>query len=549
VGGPTAAELVLARAEDDGVALRFEDRSWTWRQVVGEARRRARFLEGQRAPGPFHLGVLLENVPEYLFLLCGAALAGATVVGINPTRRGEELAGDIRHTDCRVVVTDARGVALLRGLDIGARVVLVEGEAGPTAAPASPPPPAGPAPAPEDLYLLLFTSGSTGAPKAVRMSHGRFTGIVTTMAQSLGFGPGSVLYCSMPMFHGNALLTCVGPALAAGATLVLRRRFSASGFLPDVRRYGAVYFNYVGRALAYILATPEAPDDADNPLRFAMGTDASPADIAAFRRRFGCSVVEGYGASEGAIAISPVPGMPAGALGQPVDDADVAVVDEHGRELPRARFDAEGRLANPDEAIGEIVRRDGRGDFEGYYANPGAEAERTRGGWYWSGDLGFRDQSGFFYFAGRTSDWLRVDGENFAAAPVERILERFGPVRVAAVYAVPDPRTGDQVMAALELAEGAGFDPDAFGAFLERQPDLGTKWAPRLVRITTQIPVTASGKVDKRPLRSQGWDTADPVWWWPAGERRRHYRPLGAEDAQQLERALARHGRGHYLRR
>lgn len=547
----TAAELVTARAGDDGVGLRFEDHSWTWRHVVAEAERRARFLRAQPGDGPFHVGVLLENVPEYLFLVAGAALAGATVVGINPTRRGEELAGDIRHTDCRLVLTDRTQAPLLEGLDLGADIVHVDDDAYAAAlsAPEEPPAPPWPAPSPDDLFLLLFTSGSTGAPKAVKMSHGRFTGIVATMADSLGFGAGSVLYCSMPMFHGNALLTCVGPGLAGGATVVLRKRFSASGFLPDVRRYGVSYFNYVGRALAYILATPERPDDADNPLRFAMGTDASPGDIASFRRRFGCFVVEGYGSSEGAIAISPVPGMPSGAMGLPVDDADVAVVGEDGTEMARARFDAEGRLANPDQAIGELVKRDGRGDFEGYYANPDAEAERTRDGWYWSGDLGFRDEAGYFYFAGRTSDWLRVDGENFAAAPVERILERFDPVRVAVVYAVPDPRTGDQVMATLELDEQAGFDPDAFVAFLEHQPDLGTKWAPRLVRVTAHVPVTASGKIDKRPLRVERWETADPVWWWPTGERKMSYRRIEPEDVEQLVRQFAEHGRAEYLRR
>jgi fatty-acyl-CoA synthase len=164
----TVAELFVARAEDDGVGLRFEDEQWTWRQVVGQSRRRAALLEQLRQPGPFHVGVLLDNVPEYLFVLGGAALAGATVVGINPTRRGEELAGDIRHTDCQVVLTDAVGVELLRGLDVGARVVLVDGDEYGSAVATAPPWPADHAlPAPDTLYLLLFTSGSTGAPKAV----------------------------------------------------------------------------------------------------------------------------------------------------------------------------------------------------------------------------------------------------------------------------------------------------------------------------------------------------------------------------------------------
>ena len=137
------------------------------------------------------------------------------------------------------------------------------------------------------------------------------------MAAGSGFGAGDVMYCAMPMFHGNALNTCVVPAMAGGATLVLRRRFSASGFLPDVRHYGVTYFNYVGRALAYVLATPPAPDDADNTLRFGFGTDASPQDISAFKRRFACPIVEGYGSSEGAISMSRVPGTPRQAMGKP----------------------------------------------------------------------------------------------------------------------------------------------------------------------------------------------------------------------------------------
>ncbi len=124
----------------------------------------------------------------------------------------------------------------------------------------------------------------------------------------------------------------------------------------------------------------------------------------------------------------------------PPPGTEVAIVDAaSGPECPPAQIDGNGRLLNASEAIGEIVSKNGVGRFEGYYANSEADAERTRGGWFWSGDLGYRDEAGFFYFAGRPSDWLRVDGENFAAAPVERILARFPGVVTAAVYPVPDP--------------------------------------------------------------------------------------------------------------
>ena len=314
----TVAELVLAHAEDDHVGLRFEDASWTWRQVVAQCSIRARMLLALRRDGPFHVGVLLENVPEYLFLLGGAALAGATVVGINPTRRGTELGRDVAHADCQIIVTDAVQGALLDDLDTGVeadRVLRCDAPDYPAvSAEASSPMTE---PDADALYLLLFTSGSTGAPKAVRVSQGRMAAQASVMAAGSGFGPDDVMYCAMPMFHGNALNTCVVPAIAAGATLVLRARFSASGFLPDVRHYGVTYFNYVGRALAYVLATPPLPDDAENTLRFGFGTDGSPQDISTFKRRFACPIVEGYGSSEGAISMSRLPGTPRQAMGKP----------------------------------------------------------------------------------------------------------------------------------------------------------------------------------------------------------------------------------------
>ena len=516
----TVAEVLLRRRDDDSGGLRsvdLEGSSWTWREVVQESATRAAVLRALRRDGPFHVGVLLENVPEYVFLLGAAALEGATIVGINPTRRGGQLAEDIRHTDCQLIVTDRRQVALLDGLDPGVgpeRLLVVEDEPwgsllGQHAG--APPPESERLPGPEALYVLIFTSGSSGAPKAVRATQGR----IAAMA-NMGFAASDVLYCSMPLFHGNALASNLLPAMGAGATVVLRRRFSASGFLPDVRRHGVTYFNTVGRALSYILATPASSADRDHSVRFALAPESSARDIAEFEARFGVTVFEGYGSSEGAIRLLPVRDRRPGALGRPEAGVDVAVVDpETGRDCPAARLDDQGRLLNGEEAIGELVRRDAAAatTFEGYYENPEATAERSRNGWFWSGDLAYRDDDGVFYFAGRTIDWLRVDGENFAAAPVERIIARHPDVGAVAVYSVPDPRTGDQVMTAVELRDGAVFDPTAFAAFLAAQDDLGTKWRPRFVRVTPALPTTATNKVAKPGLRGDAWLTPDPVWW------------------------------------
>jgi len=541
----TTAELFWTRLGDHAPALCFEEQVISWDELVRAGAQRAQLAAELRRDGPFHIGILLDNVPEHCFWIVASALVGATAVGINPTRRGQELAADIRHTDCQLVVTDHDGLALLAGLDLGLasseRILVV-----PDGLPAMGAPDLSALQRqpvrPEQRLLLLFTSGSTGTPKAVIVSQGRFAAIAERTPAMFGIERGMVTYQAMPMFHGNALMANWGPVIGAGATMAMRRRFSASGFLLDVRRYGASFFNYVGRALAYVLATPERPDDADNPLRLGFGTEASARDIAAFQRRFGCRLVESYGSSEGPISIQRVKGAPPGALGLPADGADVAVVDpETGRECPPARIDSTGRLVNADEAIGEIVGRNVADRFEGYYRNEAATAERLRNGWYWSGDLGYRDAEGYFYFAGRGTDRLRVDGENFAAGPVERILARFAPVVVVAVYPVPDPETGDNVMCAVELAPGEAFDPAAFDAFLAAQADLGTKWSPRFVRLVGAMPLTASHKIHKARLAAEQWQVTDPVYWRP--DRTGPLRLLTDDDRLALEAEFRRHGR------
>jgi fatty-acyl-CoA synthase len=202
-------------------------------------------------------------------------------------------------------------------------------------------------------------------------------------------------------------------------------------------------------------------------------------------------------------------------------------------------------MLNAGEAIGEIVNRDGPGKFEGYYRREDAERDRLRKGWYWTGDLGYVDEDGFFYFAGRTGDWLRVDSENFAAGPVEAVLSRHPGLSVVAVYPVPDTASGagDQVMVALETAPGHDFDPDAFAAWLDAQPDLGPKWVPRYVRRSASLPQTATGKVTKVGLRAEAWACDDPVWWRPLGSTELRFVPLTDEDRDALAARLAENGR------
>jgi fatty-acyl-CoA synthase len=550
-------------------ALRFGDQVWTHGELLLEAERFAALYRARLDPNrPRHVAVLLDNTPDYVFALCGAGLVGAALVGLNHTRRDEHLTRDISHTDVQLLITEPRHQALLQpaidGLDLPAGILVSErfadaddpprsmGESldhalsiawGGDRASISPERASEVECEPEVLWALLFTSGTSDAPKAVRCTQRRLLTTGQRMTTMLDVGPDDIGYASMPLFHANSLMSGLAPALVAGASLSLARSFSASRFLPDVRHYGATWFNYTGKLLAYLLATPERDDDADNPLRIAFGNEGSPHVVEAAAKRFGIIIVDVFGSTEGAIALDRSGGPPRGSVGRLREG--IVVVDSDGDEVPRARFDGEGRLVNAEECVGEIVNTLGVGPFEGYYRNEEAMRRTTRNGWYWSGDLGYVDEDGWVYFAGRTSDWLRVDGENFPAAPIEAIVARHPDVLMASVYGVPDADSGDQVMVALVLREGARFDGRSFAAWLVEQSDLSPKWWPRFVRECDALPTTPTNKVLTRTLVHERF-RSDLVGGDPIYVRVREgdsYRFFTPEDEDALRRAFVSSGR------
>jgi len=563
-----AAALLRRNASDrsirDRPAVKFGDRVWTHGEYVEEASRWAQlFLARAPAGRTLHVGVLLDNTPDYLFALGGAAFAGGAVVGLNHTRRDEHLLRDIEHTHVGLIVTEPRHTPLLDPvvgrLPTAPDNLLVstrfadDDDPAPTigkplddalaAVTATDP---GLDPDPDTLWGLIFTSGTSAAPKAVICTQRRLMVTGNRMGMIMDLGRDDVGYVCMPLFHSNALMVGWAPSIVYGAAVGLGRRFSASRWLADVRRYGSTYFNYTGKPLAYLLATPERPDDADNPLRVAFGNEGSPEVVEAFSRRFGVDVIDAYGATEGGVAVDRDAEERAGALGK-VANA-VKVVDDEGHDRPRARFDADGKLVNADECVGEIVNTAGAGPFEGYYNNPEANEATLRFGWYWTGDLGYLDGDGYLYFAGRNADWLRVDGENFPAGPIEAALSRHPDVVLASVYGVPDDQAGDQVMAGLVLREGAGFEPAAFAAWVDAQDGIGPKWRPRYVRIIRDPPTTGTNKIVKRSLVHQKWRAdrvgGDAVYVRERGESA--YRTFTPDDERVLHDSFVHYRRERF---
>jgi fatty-acyl-CoA synthase len=492
----TVTDLLGPLTEIDDRGIYFEESFTSWRNHLRHGAAIAATLRQRLDPaGPPHVGVLLENTPFFSAMLVAAGISGIVPVGLNPVRRGEALARDISKADCQLVLADAQSSATLGDIEhlnvdsaewadeVGAhRAADLHFQSA----------------SPTDLFMLIFTSGTSGEPKAVKCSHGKVAVAGVMMTQRFGLGRDDVCYVSMPLFHSNAVLVGWSVAAACQGSMALRRRFSASNFMVDVRRFGATYANYVGKPLSYVLATPEQPDDADNPLRAVYGNEGVPSDVERFGRRFGCVVQDGFGSTEGGVAIARTPDTPAGALGPLTEGIDI-IDPDNGQPCPVG-------------VVGEVVNTAGAGRFEGYYNDDAAEAARMAGGFYHSGDLAYRDEAGYAYFAGRLGDWMRVDGENLGSAPIERVLLRYPDASEVAVYPVPDPVVGDQVMAAFVLTPGTEFDADKFRAFLAEQPDLGPKQWPSYVRISAELPRTVTFKVLKRQLSAEGVECGDPVW-------------------------------------
>ena len=300
----------------------------------------------------------------------------------------------------------------------------------------------------------------------------------------MDLGPDDVGYVCMPLFHSNAVQVGWAPSIVVrlrgrpGAQ-VLGARAGCPTCATTARRTSTTPASR-SRTCS---RSPSAPDDADNTLRVAFGNEGSPEVVDEFARRFGVEVIDAYGATEGGVAVNRDARRPRrrarARRRRTCRSSTTTATRSRG-----PRFDADGRL---DERRG-VRRRDrehrGRRPFEGYYNNPEATAKTTRFGWYWSGDLGYIDADGYLYFAGRNADWIRVDGENFPAGPIEEALRTHPDVVLAAVYGVPDDQAGDQVMAGSGARDGVDVRSGGVRGVARRAaPTIGPKWRPRYVRV------------------------------------------------------------------
>jgi len=295
----------------------------------------------------------------------------------------------------------------------------------------------------------------------------------------------------MPLFHMNAVSVTTVSAIYAGGSTVVSPRFSASRFWRIISDYQVTSFGSVATMLSMLLATyPEGvPEGLDHTrLRFAMcGSAPVPAELLRrFEETFGCLVVEGYGLSESTCRSTfnpPDARRRPGSCGQPIGN-EMRVVDEEGDEVP-------------DGVAGEIVLR-GENVFKGYYKNEEATRRAFRGGWFHTGDIGYRDADGFFYIVDRKSDMIIRGGENIYPREIDEVLYAHPSVAEAAAFGVPDDLYGEEVAAFVVLREGARASADDILAHCRAR--LADFKCPKTVRFVESLPKGPTGKVLKREL-------------------------------------------------
>ena len=340
--------------------------------------------------------------------------------------------------------------------------------------------------------LLIYTSGTTGPSKACELSMAYLIGQGRLMTRCLGIGQSDVLFCPYPLFHWDASVGTVIPALLNGATAVIAQRFSVSRFWGYVRRYGATVFDFMGATLGFLYKQDPDPDDANNPARLAWGVPM-PAFKSDFEKRFDLTLVEGYGSTEGGVMAFQTPGQsyPDGSCGRALPEFRLQIVDDGDRPLPAG-------------SVGEIVARPAReGDghlmMTGYFGMPTANAEAFRGGWFHTGDLGRLDPAGNLFFEGRKKDAIRRRGENISAFEVEQVIESHPFVLEAAAYGVPSEHTEEDVAAAVVLRPGTALSAEQLLSYCGDR--MASHMVPSFIRFLDKLPKTPTEKVAKSKLR------------------------------------------------
>ncbi|MDB5816681.1 MAG: CoA ligase [Rhizobacter sp.] len=491
----------------DKPAVRDAERSFTYGRLHEEALVVAGGFE-QLGVGPQEFVLLmLDNHLDFVVAWLALSLTRRVEVPVNTAYKGSILAHVVNNSGARVMVVEShflpvlvevadrlatlqtvvvRGemtAGLVKALEARFTVLPWSGVRGARAQPQKADP--------WDLIGIMYTSGTTGPSKGVRVTHAHAYGYASP-AQLGGTSESDVLLCTLPLFHIGGQWAAVYKAMISGGSCVVLPRFSATTFWSDVRRYGCTYTMLLGAMANFLWRQPEAPGDRTHPMRHIMMVPVV-AHLQAFCERFGIeAVATGYGLTEGSTVMRAPMGLAApNKVGWPRDDFEIALVDEHDMPVP-------------DGEMGELVVRSKEPwmVMDGYHDMPEATVKAWRNQWLHTGDAFRRDTDGQYIFLDRMKDAMRRRGENVSSFEVEAEISAHPAVLEVAVIAVASDATEDEIKACVVLREGEAFDAEALLTFLDAR--LPYFMVPRYVEVMVELPKTPTAKIRKQELRERG---------------------------------------------
>ena len=490
--------LTFVEARPDG-DLATETR--TYAELVDRGQRIAGALVAEGMQPGDSFAIILRNHPEFVDAMVGSEIAGTVFVPIDPRTRGDKLVYMLRFSRCRGAIVSRALVDHLRSLlgllpdlewvwvidavdnDRDGPFELLATKLATAESIATVEPRSLDAP-----MQMLFTSGTTGDPKAILAPHARFAE-VASLGPVIGLEPGDRLYTGLSLTHANAQLITLGNALAGRLPLVISRQFTKSRLWEIVAQYGCTSFNLLGGMATAIFAEPPGPFDRAHKVRFVLSAGMPAAMWRAFEERFGVRIFEFFGAAEGGLTLNPPGAGPVGSIGKAPPGAVCEILDEDD-QMVAAGVEGEICFRKDDGTVAPVH----------YFDNPEASTAKTRGGWFRTGDIGWKDAEGWIFFSHRAGQSIRRNGDFINARAIEASIAAMPGVADVYVYGVAtaDNAPGEkEVVAAIVPGQGWGEASIVFGACAR---DLGSTSVPSIVQILDEIPKTASEKPQDRHL-------------------------------------------------
>ena len=516
---PRLIEQQAARSGGRTVLL-FEDRRYTYADLERITRIMANRFRALGVAKGTHVATLMNNCPELLFTYFALCRLGAVTVPVNTASRGDILIYYLVQSRSTMLVAEHGLVDRFldvqdRCTDIARLVVFDEaGDGAPVEGRARMPvvdfrsletgdDTAFDSPARfNELSHISYTSGTTGPSKGNMATHAHTIAQGINTARAYGYRDDDVLFTCLPLLHGNALLACVVPALVSGAAIALSRRFSASNFWKEIHALGATQFNLLGAMANILWSQPPSLLDRGHKVRQSMVVPVPGEFLDAFEARYGLTVTSLYALSDFGMGTFRGPDTPAAkkaSAGLPGPGVALRIVDDEDLPLPPG-------------TVGEVVLRPLEPWFAplGYWDMPEATCRTWQNLWFHTGDRGWVDEDGWFYFADRKKDSIRRRGQNISSFEVEQVILRHPAVADVAVHAVKSEMSEDEVMASVSLREGAAVTEADLVAFCAE--NMSYFMVPRYIEFRQEMPRTASEKVQKYKLREEAEARLGELW-------------------------------------